>query len=190
MKKLVFIVLASIFIFASRQAFAVEGRGGGDDDNNESRIRIEQRIERDDNRVRIRIEKRREQKNELEIENEQEVEIKGNNFEITGEISKVDTGSFVVALQTIFVDPNLVQDFEQRGLLKVGERVKVEGIIIDGKKFAREIKVLANNEEVRIEIKNATQAARAKVEVKARGPFDQINDLLRQILNFFTGQRS
>lgn len=134
---------------------------------------------------------RNNQEDKIEIKNiiRDRVEIKGNRFEITGEITKIENDSFVVASQTIFIDPNLVRDFRQRGTLKLGERVRVEGIIVDAKKFAREIRIFRERQEVEIEVKNATEAGRARIEVKARGPFDQITNLLRQILNFFTGQR-
>lgn len=208
MKKIIYIFFLSIIILSAPLAFAKEGSGGNENENrqedkkeqedrrkvedrkeNENRLRIEQRIERDDNRVRIKIEEKRE--NEIEIKDEQEeVEIKGNNFEIRGEIIKVEKDSFIVASQTIFIDPSLVRNFEQRSILKVGERVKVEGIIIDGKKFAREIKVFRNDQQVEIEVKNATETARAKVEVKSRGPVDQIINLLRQLISLLTGQKN
>lgn len=192
MKKLILILFITVAALVSPAVFAVEGRNGENNENdNRIRTEIEQRIERDDDRVRIRIRQEREIENDVNITAgiQQKVEIEGNRFEIIGEVTKVDSDNFTVASQIVFIDVNLVKEFEQKGTLKVGERVEVEGIIIDGRKFAREINVFTNNSQIQIEVKNATQAARARVEIKSRGALDQITELLREILNFLTGQK-
>lgn len=180
------IILIILFLTTNITALAIEGRNGGNGDRDEIRIeqRREERIERDDDRVRIRIRqeiRRREEENEVEVRErfEQRVEIRGNEFEIRGEITKIEKDNFVVASQTIFVDPNLVGEFEQKGTLKVGKKVEVKGVIIDGKNFARGIKVFEDNEEIEIEVKNVPEA---KVEIKARGLVEQLNELLDRLL--------
>ncbi len=167
---------------------AVEGRNG---DENEVRVeeRFEQRIERDDDRVRIEIRQRIRQENEAEDEVEirerieQKVEIQGNRFEISGRISAIASDNFTIAGNTIFIDPSIVREFEQKGTLKVGEDAKVEGVIVDDKKFAEEIRVFRDDQEMEIKLKQG-----ADVRVRARGPLDQIRDLLNQILNLLRGR--
>lgn len=74
------------------------------------------------------------------------VEVKNDKFEIRGEISSTSDTSFVVLSQTINIDPAQVFEFKQKGILKVGEKVKVEGIIKDGKKFAEEINIIGTGQ--------------------------------------------
>lgn len=192
MAKIFLIILTLIFLTTS-YVFAVEGRNGGDgrngdggDDRREDRVetRERQEIRRDDDRVRIEIRREVEDENEDE-DDEERVEVKGNEFEIRGKITSVSENSFTVLDNTVFVDPALVSDFKQRGILNVGEDVRVKGVIVDNKKFAREIRVLGEDEEVRVEIKQTAQDEEQRVRIKARGPLDQVSDLLQQLLNFF-----
>lgn len=82
------------------------------------------------------------------------VEINANNFEIIGTISSISGSTIVVAGQTIVINPAQVNNFEQKGVLTTGALVKVEGPIVGGTKFAREIKVFGTNgQQVKIEIK-------------------------------------
>lgn len=95
-------------------------------------------------------------KNEVEVENENDedenvsippatkVEIKANEFEIVGTITSISGNTFVVAGQTIVIDPTKVSEFEQKGILATGTTVKVEGPIISGTNFAKEIKVFGS----------------------------------------------
>ena len=121
---MIFIIMASSIVSAS--AHDKENRGGNDGNQ-----RFELKI-------------RNEVKDEREIENEIEnkLEVNGQEFEIRGEISAVSGNTFVVLGQTITVDPSKVNEFKQKGILEVGKRVKAEGVIQGGTKFAREIKVI------------------------------------------------
>jgi hypothetical protein len=74
------------------------------------------------------------------------VEINGNKFEIMGSIDSVGTGTFTVAGVTVYVDPTAVPKLEQKGILKVGEKVKTEGLVKDGKNYAMEIMVIGTGQ--------------------------------------------
>ena len=95
-------------------------------------------------RFELKIENKIEDEDEVEVENEVEnkLEVNGQEFEVRGEISAVSGNTFVVLGQTITVDPSKVNEFKQKGILEVGKRVKAEGVIQGGTKFAREIKVI------------------------------------------------
>ncbi len=114
---------------------------------------------------------------EIEIEDADE----GDEFEIAGTIASISGTSFVVSGQTITIDISKVEKFEQKGILSVGNSVKVEGVIVDGQKFAQEIKVFGTGgKNIKVEIKNAPN----KVKVEAKGPLDQIIIFLKQIFSF------
>lgn len=98
-------------------------------------------------------------------------------FNIKGEITAVAGNNFVVSGQTIFIDPSQVKEFEQKGILTVGERVKVEGIIKNGVKFAQEINVIGTGQG-RFKFETVDQS----VKVKANGPIQQVETFLEQIL--------
>lgn len=146
-----------------------------------------------------------EDKNEAEIENEEENNEEVNNnkqannqrFEIKGEISSISGNTFVVLGQTITIDSTKVNEFEQKGILQVGKTVKVEGIIENNVKFAREINVIGTGQgRFRFEINaqglsltpspSSTPSSNVRVEVKAKGPADAVVEFLKQILSFFT----
>lgn len=150
-------------------------------------------------------------------------EIEGQTFEITGEVTSISGNSFVVFGQTVMIDPSRVAEFEQKGILAVGNIVKVEGIIEGGTKFAREIKVLGMGAgRFKFEVRgvntqaspqpsaspspsaspnsspspsasptpsgspspSASPASDVQVEVRARGPIDQVVAFLEQVLDF------
>ncbi len=116
---------------------------------------------------------------EIKIEATPKIEIKDNKFETTGVISSISGNSFVVGDQTITIDISQVKKFEQKGILTVGKTVKVEGVIVNGTKFAKEIKVFEiGGQEVKIEIKNTPN----QVKIEAKGPIDQIIFFFKQIL--------
>lgn len=111
------------------------------------------------------------------------VEIKSNSFEITGTITAISANTFTVAGQTITIDPSKVNEFEQKGILSIGNRVKVEGAVISGTNFAREITVLGTGQgKLKVEVKN--QPGENKIEIKAIGPVATVNAFLTQILSF------
>lgn len=163
MKKLV-LVLVTLFLLLPVSLMAKEGRTGDDND----RVRIEIKQEE------VTAEPR-----------EQKVEIQGDRFEIRGMISAIGTDNFTIAGNIIFIDPGLVKEFEQKGTLKVSEQAKVEGKIIDNRKIAEEIKVFGNQQEVNIKIKQIPQQFKAK----ARGPLENLRDLLNQLLNLLKGRK-
>lgn len=114
---------------------------------------------------------------EIEVEDADE----GSEFELAGTISSISDDSFVVGGQTITIDISKVEEFEQKGILSVGNSVKVEGIIVDGQKFAEEIKVFGlGGKNLKIEIKNSPD----EVKVEAKGPLDQVINFLKQIFGF------
>ncbi|MCR4305995.1 MAG: hypothetical protein NUV73_02850 [Candidatus Daviesbacteria bacterium] len=174
--KTILLVLITVFLVLPGSVLAVEGR---------IEELFEQRIERDDARVRIEIKQRIRQDNEsvdaLEIREGvgQKVEIQGNRFEITGRISDISGDNFTIAGNTIFIDPSLVREFEQKGALRVDEGAKVEGIIVGNKKFAEEIKVFHDQEEVDIRVKQAQET-----RIRTQGAIENLNDLLNRILSF------
>lgn len=88
------------------------------------------------------------------------VEIHNNQFEVSGTIDSISGNSFVAAGQTIIIDPTQVSEFEQKGVLTIGNRVKVEGVIVNGADFAREITVLGTGQgELKVEVKNVPSAS-------------------------------
>lgn len=125
---------------------------------------------------------------ELEAEDdEDEFEIKvedadeGDKFETAGAIASISENTFVVAGETITIDISKVKEFKQKGILAVGNSVKVEGVVVDGQKFAQEIKVFGQSgKNIKIEIKNAPD----QVKVEAKGPLNQVILFLKQIFGF------
>lgn len=111
-------------------------------------------------------------------------------FEIRGEITAIAGNNFVVSSQTIFIDPTQVKEFEQKGVLAIGKRVKVEGIVKNGVNFAQEINVIGTGQgRFKFESENkslatgTTTASNVQVKIKAEGPIQQVRTFLEQILN-------
>ena len=164
-------------------------------------------------RFELKIENKIEDEDEVEVENEVEnkLEVNGQEFEVRGEISAVSGNTFVVLGQTITVDPSKVSEFKQKGILEVGKRVKVEGVIQNGTKFASEINVIGTGQgRFKFEVRGnnitlnptaiitptgvapsgtitptpTTESASfdAKVKVKAQGSIDQVIAFLKQVM--------
>lgn len=113
----------------------------------------DQEKERERDRSNARIEAHIENGDDDEDEEENE-DHDQNKFEIKGEIASIGDNSFVVLDQTIVIDPSKVRGFEQKGILEVGKKIKVEGIIIDGTYYATEINVIGTGQgRFKIEIK-------------------------------------
>ncbi|MFZ5932543.1 MAG: DUF5666 domain-containing protein [Patescibacteria group bacterium] len=93
--------------------------------------------DREREREELRLEVRSHNENGDEEENE---------FEIKGEIESVGENSFVVNGQTILIDITQVGKFKQKGILKVGVMVKVEGVIINGNYYAAEIMTIGTGQ--------------------------------------------
>lgn len=165
------------------------GRDGGEKAEDRSG-----RDEGDDSRVEIRIENEAEDEVENEVENEVEdkFEARDNEFEVRGEITQISNNNFTVLGQTIVVDPSQVMEFRQKGILQVGQRVKVEGVIVNNTKFATEIRIDNEEEEgVRVEVRSVPTLTPSvvptltpRVDIRVRGSLDSINGLLQQILDF------
>ncbi len=140
--------------------------------------------------------------NSLEIHNQDNE----NEFKVSGEISAVadDSSNFTVNEQIIYVDPAKVGEFKQKGILAVGQNVKVEGVIIDSKMYAEDINVIGTGQgRFKIEIENGESSSPSplpsgsptatatpttlggQIQVKAVGTMEQIIAFLKQILNFF-----
>lgn len=130
---------------------------------------------------------------ELKLENG--IQINGDQeFEIMGEITAVVGNNFVVAGQTIFIDPAQVSEFEQKGILVEGERVKVEGVLKNGVKFAEEINVIGTGQgrfQFKVEEKpislGTTAISNVQIKVKTQGAVQEVISFLEQILTFLTG---
>lgn len=172
-------------------AFLLSGAsivGAQESENGEDKGRVEER--RDENKERVEL--RKEEKNEIKVEDKAEVknielkervDIKNDRFEITGKITSISDNSFTVMDQTVMIDPTQVKEFRQKGLLTVGTTVMAKGVIIDNQKFAEEIKVFDSSKgEVSIKVKNVPE----KVNIKVRGPLDQINNFIQQISSFLS----
>lgn len=123
-----------------------------------------------ENEIRIRVRQN--------VDLEEKVEIEGNEFEIIGKVTAISDNTFTVAGQIVVIDPARVVNFEQKVNLEVGNVVKVEGPIIEGTKFAREIDSF--NEEV--EVKVEERGNENRVEVKARGPVEDVRSLFEDLL--------
>lgn len=126
------------------------------------RVRIEER----DDRVRVEIRGFGVE----ELEEAEGLEIEGDTFEVTGEVTAFTGGTVTVNGQLITIDPGAVVNFEQEGAIEVGEMIKVEGIISDGTFFAREIDANGVEVEEGVEVEGASAAG-----------------LLAQILAFLQG---
>ena len=117
---LIFLLLTPTLIFASN-----DKNGNG---NNRSRFELKVENEQDDD------------------ENHARFEIGTQEFKISGEISSISANTFVILGQTITIDPSQISQFEQKGILKVGNVAKVEGVIVGSTKFAKEIKVIGTGQ--------------------------------------------
>ncbi len=178
------IILLLVLILAfSSQVFAKEGSNGDGEGEARREFRREERIEDGENRQRTEI---RERVRILQgaVVPEQKVEIKENEFEITGTITSITDNKIIAAEEEIVIDPEKVSEFEQKGILALGNTVKVEGIIKDNTKFAEEITVFGTDlGNIRVKVEN-TEDNDKLIEVKARGPIDQIKTFLQQIGSF------
>lgn len=126
MRRAILLLPILILLITAPTVFARgENRGNHGSKNNS---RFELKIENDDD------------------ENEVEEEAAGGRFEIKGEITAISQNSFVVLGQSINIDPSKVSKFEQKGILMVGNIAKVEGIVINGTKFAQEINVIGTGQ--------------------------------------------
>src|SRR3990167_6794764 len=174
MRKILILFFISIVFFSPAVVFAHKDKG-------ESKSNFQVKIESEDD----------------EDENAN-FELGGASFEIRGEISSISGNSFTILDQTIVVDPSQVSEFKQKGILKVGNMAKVEGKIINGTKYAKEIKVIGTGQgQFKFEIDaspsaspspspepTATPSANVAVKIKASGPVDQVIEFLNQILSF------
>lgn len=105
-----------------------------------------------------------------------------NDFEITGTVTAVVGNNFVLSGQTIFIDPSRVSKFTQKGILVVGAKVKVKGVLINGVKFAENINVVGTGQG---RFKFDTAGSNIRVGIKANGPVQEIEAFLNQILSLF-----
>lgn len=195
--KTIFLFLL-LFVLTPAAALAKEG---SDDHSGDDHGRFEVRINQNQIGNRIEVE------NEVEVEQQKRVrfEVKDNKFEIRGEITSIGDNSFVIGSQTIRISPATTGKFEQKGNLAVGAFAKVEGVIINNIFFATEIKTEAQgrfgtpparfkfkvdgvNHHVPGSTISATPSAfpiassSARVEIKARGPVDQVIKFIESIL--------
>ena len=84
---------------------------------------------------------------ELKTENHEESdEDENNEFKISGQVESISDGSFVVSGQTIYIDFTQVGKFKQKGIIDVGDFVKVKGIVKDEKNYAEDINVIGEGQ--------------------------------------------
>ena len=84
---------------------------------------------------------------ELTTENHEGSDEDGNSeFKIRGRVESVSPGSFVVNGQTIYIDVTQVNKFTQKGILDVGDWVKVKGIVKDNKNYAEDINIIGEGQ--------------------------------------------
>lgn len=91
-----------------------------------------------------------------------------DEFEIRGEISSVSTNSFVIAGQTVNIDPSKVEKFKLKGILEAGNSAKVEGVVVDDVKYAKEIKLIGTGQgRFKFEINGVTFSSSPSPSVSA-----------------------
>lgn len=143
MKKLLPIV-AILFLLISTPVFASQGKNK--EKSNESRID-----------VRINAHGRGDDGDNGNHKLKVEIDEDDSEFEVMGEITSVGGSSFVIAGQIVNVDPSKVEKFKQKGILEVGNKAKVEGIIVGDDKFAEEIKLIGTGQgRFKFEIRGLT----------------------------------
>lgn len=164
----------------------------GDEDKNENN-------KENQNSISINTKSNASTKNSVKIEN--------NKFEIEGVVDTLSASSFTVSGQSISIDTGLVNTYRQKGILKVGNEVKVKGTVKNSILYAEDVKIMngalgnfkvdiKNNNKVTTVTPNpsisagpapsgsAAVSANANVKIKANGPVDQVILFLNQILNF------
>ena len=138
MRKILILALTAFVLFSPAVVFAHK-------DKHEGSSKFEVKIESEDDE-----------------EDEFNLGIGGQSFQIRGEISLISGNSFTILDQTIVVDPSAVSEFKQKGILKVGNTVKVEGKIVNGTKYAEEIMVIGTGQgRFKFEIKGFTLPAQS-----------------------------
>lgn len=141
----------------------------GTEEKGEARIKISD--------TDIEDEDKKEEKEEKQRDEEKESE-----FRIDGVVTalNVSENSFVIGGKTIFINTTKVPKFHQLGILSVGARVKVRGIIIDNTLYAEDINVVGTGQG-RFQIKEENSLM---VEIKAL--LQQITSILKQRLNILS----
>jgi len=138
MRKTLILLLAALALFSPTAIFAHKDKHAGSS-------KFEVKIESEDDE-----------------EDEFNLGIGGQSFQIRGEISLISGNSFTILDQTIVVDPSAVSEFKQKGILKVGNTAKVEGKIINGTKYAKEIKIIGQGQgRFKFEIKSIALPAQS-----------------------------
>ena len=138
MRKTLILLLAALALFSPTAIFAHKDKHAGSS-------KFEVKIESEDDE-----------------EDEFNLGIGGQRFQIRGEISLISGNSFTILDQTIVVDPSAVSEFKQKGILKVGNTAKVEGKIINGTKYAKEIKIIGQGQgRFKFEIKSIALPAQS-----------------------------
>lgn len=79
---------------------------------------------------------------------EEKLNVKGNGFEISGKVTDVSDNSFVISGNEIFVDTILRKTTQDS--IRVGQTVRVEGLIVNNKMFAEDVMILRGNQFVEI----------------------------------------
>lgn len=137
MKKFLILFIAALFVLSPAVVFAHKDNGHG---SSKFEVKIEAEDDEDDDDLNL--------------------EADGASFEIKGEISAISGNSFTILDQTIVIDPSQVSEFEQKGILAVGNMAKVEGKIINGTKYAKEIKIIGTGQgRFKFEIEGITLPA-------------------------------
>src|SRR3990167_6972473 len=136
MKKILILLFAAFALFSPAVVLAHKDK---DDNSSKFQLKIESHDQDDDE------------------DDNGNLEVGGSGFEIRGEISSISGNSFTILGQTIVVDPSQISEFKQKGILKVGSMAKVEGKIVNGTKYAKEIKVIGTGQgRFKFEIEGVT----------------------------------
>lgn len=124
-----------------------------------------------------------------EVDLKEKIQVKNNvnifsqTITIWGEITSITANTFVIADQTITIDPSKVSKFAQKGIIKVGSRAKVKAIVINGTAYATDINIIGTGQgRFQIKSKNVEEN---KTEVKEVESMTRIVAFFKKMIDFF-----
>ncbi len=140
-------------------------------------VRLEEKVEVDNG-----IEEKKEIKTKIRLRDDEEKRNTNEEFSIDGVVTglNVSENSFVISGRTIVINSAKVPKFHQLGILTVGARVKVKGIIIDNVFYAENINVIGTGQG-RFQIKEENSFM-----LDMQALFQQISLFFKQRLSFLS----
>lgn len=120
-------------------------------------------------------------KEKIQVENN--VNISSQTITIWGKITSIKENTFVIADETITIDPSKVSKFTQKGIITVGAKAKVKAIVINGTAYATDINIIGTGQG-RFQIK-AKNGQENKTEVKEVKSMTRIVAFFKQMIDFF-----